>query len=172
MAKRKKHDDLKKVIKNEDLKSTYQQLDMIKRLLLSFILILVASISYMIFADMLINTIDEKAAETSTIPQIIEMDISSHVITINGVKSPSLDIEMVLDKPGKLILEISSEDYFKRLDGLPINTEHNLNLFLPEELIGENIELTFNIQDSLKRTEIHHKNYTIPALVSNVVLVN
>ncbi|PLW80669.1 hypothetical protein C0585_01360 [Candidatus Woesearchaeota archaeon] len=172
MAKHKKHNHSKKVINNDDLKSTYKQLDVIKRLLLSLILVLVASISYMIFADMLINSIDEKAAETSNIPQITEMDISSHVITINGVKSPSLDIEVELDKPGKVIVEISADDYFKRLDGLPINTEHNLNLFLPEDLIGENIELTFNIQDSLKRTEIHRKNYTIPALVSNVVLVN
>jgi hypothetical protein len=159
--------------KKEGLEPIDKKVVFLKKMLFSFTLLLIISIMYIVLAEMFVNKLDESIGPTITnVPKLSKFDMRSHVININGMKSPNLDIEILIDKPSIIIIDVNGPDFYQRIKSSEYNDEYTYNLILPEDLLGKDITLNVLLHDELSRQNKYTKSYSIPEFTSPKVVVN
>lgn len=159
--------------KKEEIESVDKKVIFLRKLLFSMMLLLVISIFYTVLANIFIDVMDDKLVDKdANLPKISKFEMNSYLINVNGIKSPNLGLEVLTDKPTKLIIEISGPDFFKRINNNGFDDEYNFNLILPEDLIGEDISLKIMVYDEFSQENVYKKSYSIPTLNSPSISVN
>lgn len=154
--------------KEVKLESADKKLEYLKKLLFSFILLLIFSIVYMVVADMFISSMNEKIEYF----ELKTFEMQSTSININGVKSPNLNMELVVSEPVNLILDINGPDFYKRIKTAGYDSKYSYNLILPEDLVGKELTVTVKMYDRLAREKTYEKSYNVPALLAPKVRIS
>ncbi|OVE74545.1 hypothetical protein BVX95_02130 [archaeon D22] len=162
----------KKRVTKQDIKSTEKSLSILRSLIFSFIILLVISIVYMAFANSIVKTVDKKLNRTEILPELLDFDVRSNMIAVNGEKSPSVNLDIKTTMPTRMKIQLEGENFNEQILSSKFDDEYNFNFILPSRLNGKELSFIINIYDKLSRENSYTKHYILPKVNTPKVSVS
>ncbi|MBR9675506.1 hypothetical protein GOV05_00700 [Candidatus Woesearchaeota archaeon] len=148
-----------------------------KKVLISIIAALVLSIVYLSLTSLFVNNVDKSIQETARVAknipslEVSSFDVNTDFVSVNGVSSPNINLVFDTNKPTIFLLEIRGKGFFRRISQDKYSANHDFNLLLPNNMVGEEVNLKIFLYDDLQRQKVVSRNYLVPTIKSPSVSI-